>query len=117
MPCDPGPAAFIGAGFTGLSCARRLAELHPGDNIVVLEATQIANGPAGRNSGFMIDVPHVLTTSDYAGIAEKDQRDIRLNRAGIDYALDAKAAYNMPDEAATRSGKINGSITSQKCKL
>jgi len=101
----------VGAGFTGLSCARRLAQLHPNDTIVVLEASQIAAGPAGRNSGFMIDVPHVLTTSDYAGAAEKDQRDIRLNRAGIDYALEAKATYNMPEEAATRSGKINGAIT------
>jgi len=28
----------IGAGFTGLSCARRLAELNPNEKIILLEA-------------------------------------------------------------------------------
>ena len=86
QPVDPGPAAWnmllpsaparaalaesttadwlvIGAGFAGLSAARRLAELHPADRIVVLEASRIAEGPSGRNSGFMIDVPHDLSTN------------------------------------------------------
>jgi heterodisulfide reductase subunit A-like polyferredoxin len=31
----------IGAGFTGLSCARRLAELNPSDKIILLEAREI----------------------------------------------------------------------------
>lgn len=136
LPMDPGPAAWdsilsdekprasldenstadwivIGAGFAGLSAARRLAQLHPADRIVVLEASRIAQGPAGRNSGFMIDVPHDLTSSDYAGDTEKDHRLIRLNRAGIDYALDAKSAYGMSDEALSQCGKINGAISSR----
>ena len=133
LPKDPGPAAWnallpaaasrpalkehaqadwlvIGAGFTGLSAARRLAELHPGDRIVVLDATTIADGPAGRNSGFMIDLPHDLTSSDYRGSADKDQRDTRLSRAGINYALNAKSAYGMSDDAIVLSGKINGAV-------
>ncbi len=133
-PCDPGPAAWsallpeakkraplsstvsvdwlvIGAGFAGLSAARRLRELNPVDDIAVLEASRVADGPAGRNSGFMIDVPHVLSSSDYAGNVEKDSRDIRLNRAGIEYALDAKQVYGMSEEALNLSGKINGAIT------
>ncbi len=136
FPCDPGPAAWndllpkvtgreplrnngrvdwivIGAGFAGLSAARRLSELHPTSSIAVLEASAVAHGPAGRNSGFMIDVPHDLTSHDYGGKAEKDQRDIRLNRAGIAYALDAKRAYAMSDEAIASSGKINGAITAR----
>lgn len=136
MPCDPGPAAWntllpdatlratlaqnrvadwlvIGAGFTGLSAARRLSELHPGDNIVVLDATRIANGPSGRNSGFMIDLPHDLTSDDYGGNAEKDQRHIRLNRAGIHYALAAKKRFHMDNETITASGKINGAMSAR----
>jgi len=136
FPSDPGPAAWnalltevsprpalqgdreahwvvIGAGFTGLTAARRLAELHPHDDIVVLEARSIAEGPAGRNSGFMIDLPHVLTSSDYSGNADKDLSDIRLNRAGIQYALDAKAQYQLSDEAIVLSGKVNGAITTK----
>ena len=134
FPCDPGPAAWnallpeersrpalkqsqsvdwlvIGAGFTGLAAARRLSELHTTDRIAVLDASRVAEGPAGRNSGFMIDVPHDLTSSDYSGNAEHNQRETRLNRAGIDYARDAKNAYGMSDEAFCISGKINGAIT------
>lgn len=136
LPMDPGPAAWnsilpkvperaslnikrcadwliVGAGFSGLSAARRLSELHPGDEIVVLDAERVAEGPAGRNSGFMIDVPHVLTSEDYGVDATENRhlREIRLNRAGIAYAMDAKVGYAMPDEAITLSGKINGAIT------
>ena len=32
------PWTVVGAGLTGLSCARRLAELHPQDEILLLEA-------------------------------------------------------------------------------
>ncbi|MCA9772984.1 MAG: FAD-dependent oxidoreductase, partial [Myxococcales bacterium] len=50
--------AIIGAGFAGLAAARRLAQLRPQDTVVILEARAVAEGPAGRNSGFMIDLPH-----------------------------------------------------------
>ncbi len=136
LPVDPGPAAWnailppqkaraaldshctadwvvIGAGFAGLSAARRLAELHPADRIVVLDACRIAEGPSGRNSGFMIDVPHDLSSDDYGGNAGNDQRQIRLNRAAIDYALQAKAQWQMSDEAIAASGKLNGAVTAR----
>ena len=101
----------IGAGFTGLSAARRLSEHNPGDRIVILDASRVAEGPAGRNSGFMIDVPHDLTSSDYSGNASANRKEIRLNRAGIGYARDASQAYGMTAEAFSQSGKINGAIT------
>lgn len=136
LPVDPGPAAWnallkpattrpsllenatadwlvIGAGFAGLSAARRLSELHPTDRIVVLDACRIAEGPSGRNSGFMIDVPHDLSSDDYGGNAENDHRQIRLNRAAIDYALQAKDQWQMTDEAIVKSGKLNGAITAR----
>ena len=141
LPQDPGPAAWdailpaaiqrpelteqrtadwliVGAGFAGLSAARRLSELHPQSRIVVLEATRIAQGASGRNSGFMIDVPHDLTSSNYAA-DESDQRlqhthrEIRLNRAAIDYALAAREEFAMPDEAIRLSGKINGAMSAR----
>lgn len=139
FPNDPGPAAWnailptatpranlvdniisdwlvIGAGFAGLSAARRLSELCHGQSITVLDASLIAEGPAGRNSGFMIDVPHNLSSNDYGGSSSTDQRDIGLNRAGIAYALDAKASYGMSDEAINVCGKINGAITARGIK-
>ncbi len=134
FPCDPGPAAWnellpagqqraalkhavtadwlvVGAGFAGLSAARRLSELHPTDRIIVLDATRVAEGPAGRNSGFMIDVPHDLTSSNYSGNTNHNLREIRLNRAGIDYAKSACEAFGMSAEAFSLRGKINGAIT------
>ena len=59
---------IIGGGFAGLSAARRLTQLAGRDErILLLEAGRIGDGPAGRNSGFMIDLPHVLSSEDYAG--------------------------------------------------
>jgi len=142
FPFDPGPAAWneilppqsprtalknrvtaewliIGAGFTGLSAARRLSVLCPGSRVVVLDAKGVAEGPAGRNSGFMIDVPHDLTSGDYSGhdadansdTIKNSQTEILLNRAGISYAQETANVYAMPEEAFDLSGKINGAIT------
>src|SRR5262245_38299259 len=57
---------IIGAGFAGLSAARRLSQVRPGDRIAILDAQEVAKGSAGRNSGFMIDVPHNLSSGEYS---------------------------------------------------
>ena len=62
---------IIGGGFSGLSAARRLLQLQPNAKIVVLEAGRLAEGASGRNSGFMIDLPHDLASEDYAGKGSK----------------------------------------------
>ena len=46
--------AIVGAGFTGLAVARRLSELDPGAEIVILEATTVGEGSSARNSGFLL---------------------------------------------------------------
>ena len=76
----------IGAGFTGLTAAHRLSERRPDDEVVVLDAQRIAWGSAGRNSGFMTDLPHDLNSRFYAGGPEADRKQIRMNRVAIDYA-------------------------------
>ncbi len=73
--------AVIGAGLTGLSCARRLAELHPNDEILLLDARQIGQGASGRNSGFTV------STSHFSGGYDRSQkhnyaRTNRINQAG-----------------------------------
>ena len=45
--------ANVGAGFTGLAAARRLSELDPDADIIVLEATIVGKGFSARNSGFL----------------------------------------------------------------
>ena len=73
----------IGAGFTGLSCARRLAELNPGEKIVLLEAREVGQSASGRNSGYAVAHSH------FSGGYQKNQleqyeRIDRINQTGLD---------------------------------
>ena len=101
----------IGAGYAGLAAARRLAQLHPRDQIVVLEASRVGHGPAGRNSGFMIDLPHDLASDDYGGALKKDLAQTRANRAGIGFAAEMAAEYGLSGEAFALSGKTNAAAS------
>ena len=74
----------LGAGFTGLAMARRLAELQPDDEVFLIEAGRVGHGASGRNSGFVIDLPHNVGPADHAGSSDHDQKEMRLNRFGID---------------------------------
>lgn len=105
---------IIGGGFAGLSAARRLTQLRPGDKIVVLDACEIATGPAGRNSGFMIDVPHNLSSGEYAGeSADVSATEIARNRLAIAFARSAAQEYGMSQRTFNPSGKINASATAR----
>lgn len=103
---------IIGAGFGGLAAARRLTQRCPGARIVVLDATRLALGPAGRNSGYMIDVPHNVSTGGYAvGDASAIRGEMALNRLAIDFSRQAAADYSMPREVFDPSGKINAAAS------
>ena len=102
---------IIGAGFAGLASARELSRLCPGDKIVLLDAVRVGEGPAGRNSGFMIDLPHDISASSYAGAEEKDRKQTAMNRLAISFARDAAQEYGLSKEAFNLSGKINAAAT------
>ena len=72
----------IGAGFTGLSCARRLAELNPNDQIVLLDAREIGQNSSGRNSGFAVAHSHFSGVYDQAKLSDYQRVD-RINHAGL----------------------------------
>ena len=103
----------IGAGFAGLAAARRLRQLHPEASIAVLEARRIAEGPTGRNSGFMIDLPHNLASDDYAGALDADRIQTAMNRSAISFARDAAGEYDMAGEAFVVSGKTNAAASAK----
>jgi glycine/D-amino acid oxidase-like deaminating enzyme len=134
LPKDPGPAGWnailpeepprpaleiettadwlvIGAGFAGFAAARRLRQRQPDDRIAVLEASRVGHGPAGRNSGFMIDLPHHLSSDGYGGGLEADRKRTTMTRAAIDFAGAAAQEYGLCDEAFIRSGKVNAAAT------
>ena len=135
LPRDPGPAAWnrllpdpapavrledtitadwlvIGAGFAGLAAAHRLSKQVTGARIVVLDAVRVGDGPAGRNSGFMIDLPHDLSSSDYAGSGD-DAARIGLNRQAIAFARAAAEEYAIPQDFIDPAGKVNGAASAK----
>ena len=139
LPFDPGPAvwtsivgqrqrypklekkilvdfAVIGAGFAGLAAARQLQQLEPLSRIALFEARAIGEGPSGRNSGFMIDLPHNLGSKDYVSKIENDQRQIALNREAIEFSKKSVKEYQLPAEAFNLSGKVNAAATEKGLK-
>ena len=139
LPFDPGPPAWkkilsagdaypklkerktvdfavVGAGFSGLSAARALQLIDPSCTIAIVEAREIAEGPAGRNSGFMIDIPDHLASKYYSGTLKTDRRQIELNREAIDFANQIANDFSMSDEAFAICGKINAAATAAGMK-
>jgi len=45
----------IGAGYTGLSAARKLSEIHPNQKIIIVDAQLAGEGASSRNSGYLVD--------------------------------------------------------------
>ena len=73
----------IGAGYAGLAAARRLAENNPQQHIALVDAGVCGENASGRNSGFVIDIPHNVSSN-------LDQLDgarshMRLARAATDH--------------------------------
>jgi glycine/D-amino acid oxidase-like deaminating enzyme len=105
---------IIGAGFGGLSALRRLTQLRPGDSIALLEAREVAEGPSGRNSGFMIDLPHNLAAGAYSpGDEAQSRAEIAQNRFAIAFAAAAAEEFEMPQSVFDRCGKINAAATAR----
>ena len=50
---------IVGAGFTGLSCARRLAELNPNEKIILLEDLNLAGHSTTQTQAICITVATV----------------------------------------------------------
>lgn len=98
----------VGAGFAGLGAARRLAELRPNDHIVLVDALEIGEGAAGRNSGFAIDVPHNVGSSMEE--LEHARHYGRLLRAGIEW-LEELVDRHAIDCQWSRKGKYHCAVS------
>jgi glycine/D-amino acid oxidase-like deaminating enzyme len=98
--------AVIGAGFTGLATARRLAALRADWRIAVLDAQRVGGGASGRNSGFVVDLPHYAAARGVDGNA----RLLRLGRAGVARLRELVAAHAIDCEWTER-GRLHGAAT------
>ncbi len=102
----------IGAGFAGISAAKRLTELRRGDKIILLDALGIGEGAAGQNSGFMIDVPHNINTKgEYLSSLEKDKNTISLHREAIEFSAQMVEEFGIESGVFNKVGKLNGAAT------
>ncbi|MEM7532492.1 MAG: FAD-binding oxidoreductase [Chloroflexota bacterium] len=98
---------IIGGGFAGLAAARRMSQLRPDDRTVLLEAIRIGDGPAGRSSGFMIDLPHDISAESYTGAFDADKKQTEMNRTALTFAQEAADDYDFSQEVFDPRGKIN----------
>ncbi len=74
---------IIGAGYTGLSAARKLAHLHPNSKIVLIDSQLSGEGASSRNSGYLVD-----TTLNDGFTSNKDlsayKKKADIYKAGIE---------------------------------
>ncbi|MFG0268676.1 NAD(P)/FAD-dependent oxidoreductase [Pseudomonas sp. zjy_14] len=85
--------AIIGAGYTGLSLAHRLAENNPDASIAIIDALRVGQGTSGRNAGFIIDLPHNLDAGEPD--VEHDRQLHKLNTFSIERLRGFKDTFNI----------------------
>ncbi len=78
---------IIGAGYTGLSCARKLAQLYPDKKIILVDAQLAGEGASSRNSGYLVDT----TLND--GFSSNKELENYKKKTNI-YALGIKAVQD-----------------------
>lgn len=100
--------AIVGAGFTGVAAARRLFELDPGADIMLLDASEAGEGSSGRNSGFTRPMEFPVTIT--AERIPKIKRAEPFTREGFDYLQRTVQEFEI-DCAFTRAGVIRGAAT------
>lgn len=104
--------AIIGAGFAGLSAARRLSQLDPTLRVAILEAGVVAEGATGRNSGFIIDLPHEVSSEDFGGSStDRARRDITLYRTAIGLATDMAQEHGWGRDIIDPCGRYSVAIS------
>ena len=74
---------IIGAGFTGLSAARKLGQLYPNQKILLVDSQLAGEGASSRNSGYLVD-----TTLNDGFTSNKDLENYKkkadIYKLGID---------------------------------
>jgi glycine/D-amino acid oxidase-like deaminating enzyme len=107
--------AVIGAGLAGLAAARRLAELKPAARIILLEAQRVGDCSSGRNSGFIIDLPHEAESLGEVAY-EHQRRVLRLNRFAIARLRQLVERHAIQCQWAER-GMYRGAVTSEASRF
>ena len=118
------PVIVVGAGYTGLAAARRLAEGRPDDEILLLDAGAIGEGASGRNAGMIVRVPYAQPIARVAAPGRPAQVDAQamslawlhglVRQLGIACDWHAADLYHV---AATRPGEKVLDLIRRKYRL
>lgn len=98
-------SVVIGAGYTGLAAARRLAELEPDREVLIIDSSELGEGSAGRNSGFLSCGPNEPRANRHGTVDEAAARQIRIYKAGLDWLRSLVETHRIDcgwDESAPR---------------
>jgi len=79
---------IVGAGYTGLSAARKLAEINKSKKIIIVDAQLAGEGGSGRNSGYLVD-----TTLNDGFTSNKDIQNYKLKTKIYDLGIKAVKKY------------------------
>ena len=71
---------IIGAGYTGLSAARKLGQLYPNQKILLVDAQLAGEGASSRNSGYLVD-----TTLNDGFTSNKELNNYKKKQASINW--------------------------------
>lgn len=99
----------LGAGFAGLAAARRLAQHLPEQEVALIDAQRVGYGASGRNSGFLIDLPHAVSGSDLGGAMARDRAEMQLNEFAITTLRDLVQTHGIDCQWGER-GKYHAAI-------
>jgi glycine/D-amino acid oxidase-like deaminating enzyme len=106
---------IIGAGFTGLSAARKLGEIYPNKNITLVDAQLAGEGASSRNSGYLVD-----TTLNDGFTSDKDLENYKkktdIYQLGIEAVKKFIKKYQV-DCDFNESGKYYGSSKFEDKKI
>jgi len=105
---------IIGAGYTGLSAARKIGEIFPNKDIILVDAQLAGEGASSRNSGFLVDT--TLNDGFSSNIElENYKKKISIYKLGIDAVERFKKAYRV-DCDWNECGKYYASSTIKDIK-
>ncbi len=79
---------IIGAGYTGLSVARKLSEIEKNKKIVIIDAELAGEGGSSRNSGYLVD-----TTLNDGFTSNKDLKEYKKKVKIYDLGIKAVRKY------------------------
>lgn len=119
MPRNQAPAErrfyaiVVGAGYTGLAAARRLAELMPEREILVIEASEIGEGSSARNSGFLSVNPTTPRPNAYGSADDDAIRKMRIVAAGLEWMRTLVKDHKIECDWDEKAPRISAAATSK----